>query len=34
MISIAGSLPDAAFQWSQNAMTSRCWVALEMPALA
>ena len=23
-----------AFQWSQNAMTSRFWVALEMSALA
>jgi hypothetical protein len=34
MISIAGSLPETAFQWSQNAMTSRFWVALEMSALA
>ena len=34
MISIAGSVPETAFQWSQNAMTSRFWVALEMSALA
>ena len=34
MTSIVGSLPETAFQWSQNAMTSRAWVALEMSALA
>ena len=32
--SIFGSDPETCFQWSQNAMTSRCWVALEMSALA
>ena len=34
MISIFGSAPETAFQWSQNAMASRFWVALEMSALA
>ena len=34
MISIFGSDPETAFQWSQNAMASRFWVALEMSALA
>src|SRR5204863_2491297 len=34
MTSIAGSFPLAAFQWSQNAITSRAWVALEVSALA
>ena len=34
MISIFGSDPETAFQWSQNAMASRAWVALEMSALA
>ena len=34
MISIAGSDPDTAFQWSQNAMASRDWVALDRSALA
>ena len=34
MISMAGSLPDTVFQWSQNAITSRAWPALEMSALA
>ena len=34
MISIFGSCPLTVFQWSQNAMTSRFWVALEMSALA
>jgi len=34
MISIVGSDPDTAFQWSQNAMTSRFWVALVRSALA
>jgi len=34
MTSMAGSCPLAAFQWSQNAIASRAWVALEMPALA
>ena len=34
MISIFGSDPDTAFQWSQNAIASRDWVALEMSALA
>src|SRR6266508_5231619 len=33
-ISRCGSAPEAAFQWSQKAMTSRAWVALEMSALA
>ena len=34
MISIFGSAPLTDFQWSQKAMTSRFWVALEMSALA
>ena len=34
MISIFGSAPDTCFQWSQKAITSRAWVALEMSALA
>jgi hypothetical protein len=34
MISIFGSDPGTAFQWSQNAMTSRFWVALVRSALA
>ncbi len=34
MISIFGSCPEMAFQWSQDAMASRFWVALERPALA
>ncbi|MGH3181820.1 MAG: hypothetical protein ACRDOE_07925 [Streptosporangiaceae bacterium] len=34
MISIFGSDPDAAFQWSQKAMTSRFWLALVRSALA
>jgi hypothetical protein len=34
MISMAGSLPEAAFQWSQNAITSRFCPDLEMSALA
>ncbi len=34
MISMAGSVPEAAFQWSQNAITSRAWVALDRSALA
>ena len=34
MISIFGSDPETCFQWSQNAMASRVWVALEMSALA
>ena len=34
MISIFGSIPETAFQWSQNAMTSRAWVALDRSALA
>jgi hypothetical protein len=34
MISIFGSVPATCFQWSQEAITSRAWVALEMSALA
>ena len=34
MISILGSAPETAFQWSQNAMTSRFWLALVRSALA
>jgi hypothetical protein len=34
MISMAGSVPDTVFQWSQNAITSRAWVDLVMSALA
>ena len=34
MISIFGSAPETCFQWSQNAMTSRFWVALVRSALA
>ena len=34
MTSMAGSLPLTALQWSQKAMTSRFWVALDMSALA
>ena len=34
MTSMAGSAPETVFQWSQNAMASRFWVALEMSALA
>ena len=34
MISIFGSDPDTAFQWSQKAMTSRFWLALDRSALA
>src|ERR1035441_10030144 len=34
MISMRGSDPDACFQWSQNAMTSRFWEALVRSALA
>ncbi|MGH3199164.1 MAG: hypothetical protein ACRDNT_25310 [Streptosporangiaceae bacterium] len=34
MISILGSAPETAFQWSQNAIASRAWVALEMSAFA
>ena len=34
MISILGSAPETAFQWSQNAMASRFWVALVRSALA
>jgi hypothetical protein len=33
MTSIFESLPETFFQWSQKAMTSRAWVALEMSAL-
>ena len=32
--SMCGSAPLAAFQWSQKAMTSRFWVALDRSALA
>jgi hypothetical protein len=31
---MCGSAPLAAFQWSQKAMTSRFWVALDRSALA
>ena len=34
MMSIFGSAPETAFQWSQNAMTSRFWLALVRSALA
>ena len=34
MISIFGSDPETAFQWSQNAMASRAWLALDRSALA
>ena len=34
MISIFGSAPETAFQWSQNAIASRAWLALETSALA
>ena len=34
MISIFGSAPETAFQWSQKAMASRFWVALVRSALA
>ena len=34
MISMAGSVPEAVFQRSQNAITSRAWVDLVMSALA
>ena len=34
MISIFGSAPDTCFQWSQKAIASRAWLALEMSALA
>ena len=34
MISILGSAPETACQWSQNAMTSRFWLALVRSALA
>jgi hypothetical protein len=34
MISMCGSAPETAFQWSQKAMTSRFWVALVTSALA
>jgi len=34
MISMAGSVPVTAFQWSQNAITSRAWPALDRSALA
>ena len=34
MISMFGSAPETAFQWSQKAMTSRFWVALVRSALA
>ena len=34
MTSIAGSVRGDAFQWSQKAITSRAWVALEQSALA
>jgi len=33
-ISISGSCPGTAFQWSQDAMASRFWAALERSALA
>jgi len=32
--SMCGSVPLAFFGWSQNAMTSRFWVALDRSALA
>jgi hypothetical protein len=34
MTSIFGSWPETAFQWSQNVMTSRFWVALDRSAMA
>ncbi len=34
MISMRGSDPDTCFQWSQNAITSRFWLALVRSALA
>jgi hypothetical protein len=34
MVSMRGSDPEAAFQWSQNAITSRFWLALVRSALA
>src|SRR6266705_27325 len=33
MTSMCGSVPETFFQWSQNAMASRFWVALETSAL-
>jgi len=34
MISIFGLCPETAFQWSQDAMASRFWMALEVSYLS
>jgi hypothetical protein len=34
MTSRAGSWPETFFQWSQNVIASRAWVALEVSAVA